>query len=241
MNITFTQISMRTNVRGRVNIVRRFSSANMTSFLFTVPLCCRKNKTNGEKNRRNSYDKYLILIIGIDNIVYFICTAAPLMLRWNSTGSTVAGSAGVTTAAANKLDRPYSLTLDSSNSLYIADQQNNRIQKWLMGSSTGSTLAGQSSGMMGFTLSDLNQPSGVLLDSSGNIYVADTSNNRVQFWPTGASSGTTVAGILGRRRNIKHFIIYLESSFQTLSRNKTCLIFKSRHEDFFKKTLLLFS
>jgi hypothetical protein len=37
-------------------------------------------------------------------------------------------------------------------------------------------------------------PSGVALDGSGNVYVADTLNDRVQRWAPGATSGTTVAG-----------------------------------------------
>mgnify|MGYP002423909750 CR=1 FL=1 len=135
--------------------------------------------------------------------MYFICTATNattnFMLRWNSTGTTVAGSSiGIAGTTNDKLDRPFDVALDSSNTLYIADQQNHRIQKWLMGASNGITIAGQSSGTLGATLSDFNQPSGIVRDSSDNIYVTDTSNNRVQFWSNGASSGTTIADISGK-------------------------------------------
>lgn len=37
-------------------------------------------------------------------------------------------------------------------------------------------------------------PSDVAFDSSGNVFVLDSNNNRVQRWNVGASSGTTVAG-----------------------------------------------
>lgn len=122
-----------------------------------------------------------------------------LRFRWNSTGSTVAGSSnGASSTSLNRLDRPFSVVLDSSETLYIADQQNHRVVKWLKGASAGTTIAGQASGSSGFGLSDLNQPSAVTLDSSGNIYVSDTSNNRVQLWSNLATSGTTVAGTLGR-------------------------------------------
>jgi hypothetical protein len=146
----------------------------------------------------------------MNNIVYFIYRAANLMLRWNST---VAGITSSTGTAMNQLDRPFDLALDSSTTLYIADQQNNRIQKWPMGASTKTTVAGQSSGTLGTTSTDLNQPSGIVLDSNNNIYVTDASNNRVQFWSNGASSGTTVAGILGKRRdatfkNISCYMIF---------------------------------
>ena len=35
---------------------------------------------------------------------------------------------------------------------------------------------------------------GVFVDASGNIYVADLGNSRIQKWAPGATSGTTVAG-----------------------------------------------
>ncbi|CAF0941675.1 unnamed protein product [Rotaria sordida] len=97
--------------------------------------------------------------------------------------------------AADRFDRPFSVVLDSSNTLYISDQNNNRVQKWLAGASTGTTVAGQASTVAGMDSNSLDNPSGVLLDSSGNIYVADTNNFRIQYWPQGASSGTTIAGI----------------------------------------------
>lgn len=105
------------------------------------------------------------------------------------------------------MDRPFGFALDATNTLYIADQQNHRVQKWLSGASIGSTIAGQASGTHGISLSDLYQPSAVLLDSNGDLYISDTSNNRVQFWPTVATSGTTVAGTLGEMCSIINFII----------------------------------
>ncbi|CAF1482946.1 unnamed protein product, partial [Rotaria sordida] len=116
------------------------------------------------------------------------------ILNWNSTGITAAGVTGSTGTAANELSLPFGLFLDSSDSLYIADYGNSRVQKWLTGASSGSTVAGQVTGVGGSGASDLSGSAGVAVDSSGNIYVADTLNHRVQRWASGASSGTTVAG-----------------------------------------------
>lgn len=118
-------------------------------------------------------------------------------MRWNTTGTRVAGITSSPGTAANQLDRPFSVVLDSSNALYIADQQNNRIQKWIMGAASGTTIAGQSGGGLGTTSSDFNQPSAIILDASNNFYVADTLNYRIEYWLNGASSGNTVAGVLG--------------------------------------------
>ncbi len=105
--------------------------------------------------------------------------------------------AGITSTggvAANQLMNVRGLSLYSSNILYIADKNNNRVQQWFIGALNGSTVAGLANGTSGSELNELSGPTGTALDSSGNVYVADSSNNRVVFWLRGASSGTIVAG-----------------------------------------------
>jgi hypothetical protein len=105
--------------------------------------------------------------------------------------------AGITSSpgtGANQLTNPFGVTLGSSNTLYIADRGNNRIQKVLMPASSGTTVAGQWNGTTGVALNYLNQPGNVQIDSSDNIYVTEVFNYRVLFWPNGASSGTIIAG-----------------------------------------------
>lgn len=92
------------------------------------------------------------------------------------------------------LNHPFGVTLDSSNTLYIADRSNHRIQKWLSGASNGTTVAGKANGIPGATLNSLNQPGNVQLDSSDNMYITEIYNHRVLFWPNNASSGTLIAG-----------------------------------------------
>ena len=61
--------------------------------------------------------------------------------------------------------------------------------------SFATTVAG--TGIRGSNASELNKlrsPSGVAVDASGNIYVADSDNNRVVKWAPGSTSGVTVAG-----------------------------------------------
>ncbi|CAF1106760.1 unnamed protein product [Adineta steineri] len=114
---------------------------------------------------------------------------------WNSTGITVAGDAGGSSGtAANRFNGPYVLRFDSSNALIISDTINNRIQKWIIGNSSGTTIAGQANGTAGASATSLFQPVGIALDSSDSIYVADKSNNRIMFWANGASSGSMIAG-----------------------------------------------
>jgi sugar lactone lactonase YvrE len=97
-----------------------------------------------------------------------------------------------------QLSYPMGLALDSAGNLYIADQGNSRIRK-IKPDGIISTVAGrdrylQFSGDGGLaTEADLNNPSAVAIDQSGNLYIADTRNNRVRkVTPEGIIS--TMAG-----------------------------------------------
>jgi len=115
-------------------------------------------------------------------------------IRWKSEGITVAGVTSSPGSATNQLNLPLDIKVDYLQSMYIVDRLNNRIQKYLKDSTTGSTVAGllnctATSSPYGFS-----NASHVLLDSNQNLYITDSGNFRVQFWPNGASFGKTVAG-----------------------------------------------
>ncbi len=82
--------------------------------------------------------------------------------------------------------------------MYIADRNNNRIRKV---TSTGiiTTIAG--TGSTGFSGDNgaassavLNLPGGVAVDTSGNVYIADTFNNRIRKVTVSTGIITTIAG-----------------------------------------------
>ncbi|NEN84894.1 hypothetical protein G3T11_21910, partial [Paenibacillus elgii] len=75
--------------------------------------------------------------------------------------------------------RPSGLTVDSSGNLYVADKSNNRIQKLTAATGMWSEW-GKGSGAFGTRLGEFANPTSVALDRSGNVYVADTGNHRVQ-------------------------------------------------------------
>jgi len=87
-------------------------------------------------------------------------------------------------APAALIKNPYGIAMDASGNVYIADFTSNLIRKVSTGGII-TTVAGNGSG--GFTgdgspatLASLSNPTGVAVDGSGNIYIADQSNNRIR-------------------------------------------------------------
>jgi hypothetical protein len=106
-----------------------------------------------------------------------------------------AGDGGA--AASAKLDGPKGLAIDASGNLYIADSYNQRIRKvtpaGIISTVAGNGTAGYSGDNGAATNAELNYPSGVAVDASGNLYIADQNNNRIRK-VTPAGTITTLAG-----------------------------------------------
>ena len=113
-----------------------------------------------------------------------------------SSGTVVAGGNGQGTST-TQLSSPYGFTWDAStNSFIIVNYSAHTIVRWVLGATSWTLLAG-TVGTSGSTSTLLNNPLSVVLDPSGNMYVSDTVNHRVQFFRAGESNGTTIAGTTG--------------------------------------------
>jgi len=116
-------------------------------------------------------------------------------------GSFSTGTQNASGINANSLNNPVGLALDSSGNLYVADWNNNRVLFYPSGSTTATRVYGQgglfstnSANNGGVSAASLNGPQSVALDSNSNLYVADTYNNRVLFYPSGSTTATQVYG-----------------------------------------------
>ncbi|MES2390975.1 MAG: Ig-like domain repeat protein [Acidobacteriota bacterium] len=135
------------------------------------------------------------------------------------TSSIVAGTLGVACASGKnlcgdnsaatsaQLSLPVNTVVDAQGNLYIADRADNRVR--LVNATTGviTTIAGTGTicsngtattapcGDSGLaTAAQLSGPSGLALDTAGNLYIADTGDNRVRKVVIGTGVISTIAG-----------------------------------------------
>jgi sugar lactone lactonase YvrE len=107
------------------------------------------------------------------------------------------GDGGPATAA--QLNSPTASVVDAAGNLYLADQNNNVVRRVAAGTGVVTTFAGNGTG--GYTgdsgpatSAQLHYPSGLALDSAGNLYIADTGNYVVREVAMATGVITTIAG-----------------------------------------------
>jgi sugar lactone lactonase YvrE len=138
-----------------------------------------------------------LLAVGFGILAAVAVQAQPLLV------TTVAGYAGKGYAdgvgASALFFNPQGVAVDGAGNVYVADSGNNII-RIINSSGSSSTLAGRP-GVSGSadgtgTNAFFSQPSGIALDSAGNIYVSDYGNNTIrEITPAGVV--TTIAGSAG--------------------------------------------
>ena len=118
--------------------------------------------------------------------VYVADTSISKIRKISSAGvvSTLAGSTqgfADGTGAAAQFNQPFGLTTDAAGNVYVADTFNNKIRK-ITPAGEVSTLAGSTAGFANGTeaTAKFDFPASVATDAAGNVYVADTHNNKIR-------------------------------------------------------------
>jgi sugar lactone lactonase YvrE len=118
--------------------------------------------------------------------------------------STLAGSSTMGQAdgigSAATFNKPFGIAVDAAGTIFVADEGNSLIRKITpigeVSTLAGSTASGNTDGTG--TAASFNHPTGVAVDASGNVYVADTNNNLIRkITPAGVVStlaGSTISG-----------------------------------------------
>jgi sugar lactone lactonase YvrE len=108
----------------------------------------------------------------------------------NGTISTAAGD-GVASfagdggpAATAELNTPAGVAVDANGNVYFSDSRNNRVRRIATDGSittvAGNDLPGFSGDGGPATQAQLRTPTGLAIDAAGNLYIADTGNNRIR-------------------------------------------------------------
>jgi len=147
---------------------------------------------------------WLVLLQGIVSTVTNAPTAAPTgsskIYTAAGSGSTTYSGDGASATLAG-INGPLGIVIDSSGNYYISDQ-NHRVRKVTASTGIISTYVGTGTGYFSgdggqATSATIKTPYGLGIDSSDNLYIADSKNNRIRKVTASTGIITTIAGTGG--------------------------------------------
>ena len=126
-----------------------------------------------------AYDYCSGLFVDIDNNLYCSQCSHNIVLRKSLSSAvntlTIVGGTGCEGSDVDMLKNPNGIFVTTNLDLYVADYNNDRIQRFRSGELNATTMAGNGS-IGSITLS---RPTGVVLDADGYLFIVDQGNHRI--------------------------------------------------------------
>ncbi|MGE3948104.1 MAG: HYR domain-containing protein [Blastocatellales bacterium] len=137
-----------------------------------------------------------------DSVFHRIRRIAPDGKIYHFAGSTTGQSGSLGDggqASVARFNRPTGLAVDAQGNLYVADSGNNRVRRidpatGVISNFAGNGGLGYGGDGVGATLTSLNNPTGLAVDSIGNLYIADRNNHRIRKVDNSTGIISTLAG-----------------------------------------------
>jgi serine/threonine-protein kinase len=183
--------------------------AGCALFMLSLGACGRRSGSGGDAISHSTTDTRMTrtavspVAVTVDSSgnVYVADYYAHAIRRISSMGVITVLAGGVSpgdidgTGAAASFSFPAGVAVDTAGNVYVADSGNNQIRKvtpaGVVTTLAGKSAAGSEDGVG--ANANFNQPSGVAVDTAGNVYVADSGNNQIRK-VTPAGVVTTLAG-----------------------------------------------
>jgi len=134
-------------------------------------------------------------------VLYYPAGSTTATLVYGQGGSFTTNNVNKGGISADSLYYPHGIAVDSGDNLYVTDHWNHRVLYYPAGSTTATRVYGQGGDFTtatankgGLSADSLYYPMGAAVDGSGNLFVADYSNNRVLYYPAGSTTATAVYG-----------------------------------------------
>ena len=169
----------------------------------------RGTAADGDAADRAQINNPFHIVLGPDRAFYFSDFGTSRVFRWDLRTAKISIVAGTGTkgfagdggpAKSAQLNGPHEVRFDSKGNLYIDERDNHIVRRVDMKSGIISTVAG-TAGKNGYggdgglaRQALLNQPHGITLDRSDNLYICDPLNNRVRRVDAKTGMITTFAG-----------------------------------------------
>jgi sugar lactone lactonase YvrE len=118
------------------------------------------------------------------------------------------GETGVSGSDTNHFNEPHDVAVDGDGNLYIVDTFNHRVQKFDDNHDWQMTLGvtGECGADVGSDFERFCVPMGLAVDGSGNVYVSEYWNPRVQVFASSGAYLTTIGGAWGDHSSQFHHI-----------------------------------